>query len=165
MYEAEFGIEHSDDPVTLINEDPKRYSFFEHKNATNLVMDNSHIIKECHRAAWLALSGNGFEKCEGTCRDFHAYMAAFRVSNIDGDPNRWNDLMDQMIRPMFSNLNKSPVPHLGQFKEYKLDHKIVVSVEANWNKTFDFKKGDILKVPLFDWKAYMAWRKFYWPLL
>ena len=47
--------------------------------------------------------------------------------------------MDNMTRPMFANLHKSPVPHLGQFKEYNLEHEIIVSVGPSWNKTFELK--------------------------
>ena len=50
MYEYEFGIYHSDDPATMVAENPERYSLYDNKERLNLVMDHSHVIKECYRA-------------------------------------------------------------------------------------------------------------------
>ena len=70
-----------------------------------------------------------------------------------------------MIRPMFSNLHKSPVPQFGQFRECPLDLKIPVLMGPSWNKTFALKSSDLFEVPLFNRKAYQAWRKFFWPII
>ena len=114
---------------------------------------------------WLALSGNGWSDSKATCKDFQTYLSAFRCSKLDGNPNTWNDVVEDMIRPMFSNLHKSPVPQFGQFREYPLNFKIPVLMGPSWNKTFALRTSDLFEVPLFNGKGYQAWRKFYWPIV
>ena len=62
-------------------------------------------------------------------------------------------------------MHKSPVPQLGQFKECPLNLEIPVLMGPSWNQTFALKSTDLFKVPLFNRKAYQAWRKFYWPII
>ncbi len=50
MYESEFGIYHSNDPDTMVAQNPERYSLYDNRKRPNFVMDHWHVNKEFYRA-------------------------------------------------------------------------------------------------------------------
>ena len=71
--------------------------------------------------------------------------------------NEYNDVVDDMIRPLFANLYYSPVPLFGLFRDCDFDMKLEVTMNVPMTKIFNCKPHQLIKVDLFQQRAYLAW--------
>ena len=82
---------------------------------------------------------NEMEKGNKTCSDFMSYLNVFRNADFTGEKNKYNDFLEDMFRPLFSNVCSTPIPPLGLFAGYPIDKKLPVTIRKVFGKTFEVK--------------------------
>ena len=82
---------------------------------------------------------NEMEKNTKTCSDFMSYLEVFRNADFTGETNKFNDFLEEMFRPLFSNVCSTPIPPLGLFAGESIDKEFPVTIRKVFGKTFEVK--------------------------
>ena len=136
MSESHFGNVIIDNNFPVIGDGKGRYSVYGTFGDTAMANDRNHLMGEAMRCTQLAMLGNKMKPTNETYKDFLGFMNAFKLSNLDGNPNASNDMVENIMRPLFAYLHKSPIPQLGEFKESMTNREIIVVLTQKWSSNF-----------------------------
>ena len=163
--EFSLGLHSKADITELYDKRPGRFSKYEFDPKLPVLYDHLNILPEALRCAWLALLQNDMKRNDTTCNDFHSYLNSFIKADLAKDGNIHNELVDEMIRPLFANVNLMPIPPLGLFKDEDLYKTLPVSITKSWTRTFCIRNDHHLEVPLFQSSMYLAWMEYMLPVV